>query len=47
MKEEKNHCTLIVTDLCKVEEEGELLLSLGWAGRGDEGGETSLHPKRD
>jgi hypothetical protein len=28
MKEE-NHCTLKVSDLCEVEEEGELLLSLG------------------
>jgi hypothetical protein len=27
--EEKNHCTLKVTDLCEIEEEGELLLSLG------------------
>jgi hypothetical protein len=29
MKEVKNHCTLKVTDLCEVEEEGELLLTLG------------------
>jgi hypothetical protein len=26
-KDGKNHCTLKVTDLCKVEEERELLLS--------------------
>jgi hypothetical protein len=29
MKEEKNHCILKVTDPCEVQEEGELLLSLG------------------
>jgi hypothetical protein len=31
----KKYCTLKVTDLCEVKEEGELLLSLG-SGRGED-----------
>jgi hypothetical protein len=35
-KEEETHCTLKVTDLCEVEEEGQLLLSLGSVRGADE-----------